>query len=237
MVNFLVFWGILYLVAFKPFARRIRQRQQEEEQWRAELARVSRLEDEAEEAKESALAEAFKERDALLRSSEELGEQYVQDGIRRSRKAAQAQLKRAREQIHKQSSQAYHDLHDSLVELVVGAAERALGRYLNEEEHQKLIQEANQELSRLRWEPPPNRPIGFAIVTTAVPMTDEQQNEISGFLERTAKRQIRMVYRVDPSVLGGVQVLTGDTLMDATLKGRLDRLRHHLLSESGNSES
>jgi F-type H+-transporting ATPase subunit b len=147
MVNFLVFWGILFLVAFKPFARRIRQREQEEERWRAELARVSQLEEEATEARESALAQALKERDALLRSSEELDERYVQDGIQRSRKAAQAQLKRAREQIHRQISQAYQDLHDSFVELVLGAAERALGRSLNQEEHQQLIQKAIQELS------------------------------------------------------------------------------------------
>jgi hypothetical protein len=49
-------------------------------------------------------------------------------------------------------------------------------------------------------------------------MTERQQDEMSGFLERTARRPIRTVYRDDPSVLGGVRVLTGDTLMDGTLK-------------------
>lgn len=231
-VNFLALWGILYLVAFKPFARRIRQRQQEEEAWQVELERVDQLMKEAEDAKVSALVEARVERDALLRAAADLGETYVRDGIKRSRKAALAQLKQAREEVRRQSSRAYQDLHDSFVELVLGAAERALGRSLNEEVNHKLIDEASHELSQVKWELPVTRPIGFATVTTAVPMTDEQKKEISEFLERTARRRIRTIYRVDQSVIGGVQVLTGDTLMDATLKNRLDRLRHHLLSET-----
>ncbi len=231
IVNFLVLWGVLYLVAYRPFARRLRERAQEEESRLAEEEEIRRLRQEAAEARDSALSEARKERAALLRAAEELGEEYVQDGMRRARKAGQAQLKRARDQLRLETTRANQELHGAFVELVLAAAARALGRALDEKEQQHLFLEATQELSRLKWEPPATKPIGYAIVTTAVPMTDDQKDRISDFLIRTTRRDVRSIYRVDASVVGGIAIRTGDALLDATIGGRLDRLRHHLLSQ------
>ncbi len=236
IVNFLALWGVLYLVAFRPFARKLRERAQEEDSRRAEEEEIRGLRQEAAEARHVALSEARKERAALLGAAEALGEEYVQDGMRRARKAGQAQLKRARDQLRHETTRANRELHDSFVELVLAAATRALGRALDEKEQEQLFLEATQELSQLKWEPPTTKPIGYAIVTTAVPMTDDQKDRIADFLVRTTKRNVRAIYRVDASVVGGIAIRTGDALLDATIGGRLDRLRHHLLSPKVTSE-
>ena len=230
IINFLLFWGLLYLLAFKPFSKRVRERELEEQNWQAEMKRVEGLRVEAEQARDAVMAEAHREREALLKAAEDRGEQYVRDAIKRARRAAQGQMKRTREELHRQSARAYRDLQEAFVELVMGSVIHTLGRSLDEEEQRKLVHEANQELAMLDWEPLRSKAPGFAIVTTAVPLTDDQQDEVNRFLKRVARRQVRMVFRVEPSVVGGLEIRTGDILIDATLKGRLERLRHHLLT-------
>ncbi|MDA0768729.1 MAG: F0F1 ATP synthase subunit delta [Chloroflexi bacterium] len=231
-VNFLVLWGVLYLLAFKPLMRKLKTRAEEEKTWAANKEDASNITDEAVRTRKELLTEARREGDALLRAAEELAERHVQDGLRRARKAAETQLKRTKDQLRQESRLAYQDLHHSFVELVMAAAERSLQRSLDEEEQQKLLSEATEELSKLTWEPPARKSIGFAIVTTAVPMSANQEKQISDFLAQMAKREVRTFYKVDPSVLGGISIRTGDTLVDMTISGRLDRLKHHLLTEN-----
>ncbi|MFQ6026586.1 MAG: F0F1 ATP synthase subunit delta [Dehalococcoidia bacterium] len=230
--NFLVLWAVLFLVAFKPFLRKLQERAREEERRQAEMTRVANLSEEIEQVREAELAAVRKERDSILRTAKEEGEEYIRDAQRRARRAAEAQLTRARDQIRAATTRANLDLRDSFVELVLAASERALALTLNEAEHQKLIEEALQELSALKWEPPTTEPLGFAIVTTAVPLLQNQKELISDFLTRTAKKDLRIIYRVEPTVVGGIAVHTGDVLLDATIGGRLERLKHQLLSPS-----
>ena len=65
-------------------------------------------------------------------------------------------------------------------------------------------------------------------VTTAVPLSEAQRKMISTALEqKVGSSQYTEV--VDPSVIGGVKLLIGSTQYDATLKGRLQRLKELLL--------
>ncbi|NIO07566.1 MAG: hypothetical protein GTO40_05980 [Deltaproteobacteria bacterium] len=231
-LNFLILWGILYLVAFRPFFRRLKERLQEEERRREETAEIHQLRQEAAQAREEALAEGRKERDALIRAAEAEAEHLVRDGINRARKAGQNQLRRTREQLRQEHSRAYRELHDSFIELVLVAAEGALGRAIEQEEREKLLREAAQELAEIGTKSFSDSRVGFVAVTTAFPLNEVQKEQISGFLARITRKDARILYRVDESVLGGMSITTGDAFLDATIGGRLDRLRHHLLSGS-----
>jgi F-type H+-transporting ATPase subunit delta len=65
-------------------------------------------------------------------------------------------------------------------------------------------------------------------VTTATPADRETLERIRRALERTTGQEIAFEERVDPSLLGGLVVRTGDLVMDASLRSRLDALRHRL---------
>jgi F-type H+-transporting ATPase subunit delta len=67
-----------------------------------------------------------------------------------------------------------------------------------------------------------------ATVTTATPADRETLERIRRALERTTGQEIAFEERVDPSLLGGLVVRTGDLVMDASLRSRLDALRHRL---------
>ena len=67
-----------------------------------------------------------------------------------------------------------------------------------------------------------------ATVTTAVPADPALVEAIRGALERATGQKIVLEERVDASLLGGLVVRTGDLAMDASLRSRLDALRHRL---------
>ncbi len=67
-----------------------------------------------------------------------------------------------------------------------------------------------------------------AEVTVARPMTDGEQQEIQQRLRALTGKDVQIHMAVDPSILGGVVVRIGDQVIDASVEGRLDRLRQEL---------
>lgn len=67
-----------------------------------------------------------------------------------------------------------------------------------------------------------------ATVTTAVPADPEWVTRVREALELATGKTIVLEERVDPSLLGGLVVRTGDTVIDGSLKSRLTTLRQRL---------
>jgi F-type H+-transporting ATPase subunit delta len=66
-------------------------------------------------------------------------------------------------------------------------------------------------------------------LTTAFELSDEQADEIVRQIEQATGRSVEATRRVDPSLIGGL-VLQADSLrVDASVRGRLNRLREELV--------
>ena len=61
-------------------------------------------------------------------------------------------------------------------------------------------------------------------VTTAAPMDDETRARVTAVAERLAGGPAKIEEVVDASVIGGLQLRVGDRLIDASLKGYLERI-------------
>lgn len=67
-----------------------------------------------------------------------------------------------------------------------------------------------------------------AEVTSAVPLSKAQQTGISKALRQVLGKDPELSIKVDPAILGGLKVKVGSRLYDASLKSRLDNLKHAL---------
>ena len=67
-----------------------------------------------------------------------------------------------------------------------------------------------------------------ATVRVAEPLTSQEQARLQAALERYFKRPIQMDQELTPEIIGGVWVRVGDTVIDGSLRGRLETLSHHL---------
>ena len=63
---------------------------------------------------------------------------------------------------------------------------------------------------------------------TAVELSDDEASEIVRQIEQSSGRRVEATRRVDPDLLGGVVLQVGSLRLDASLRGRLERLRREL---------
>ena len=64
-----------------------------------------------------------------------------------------------------------------------------------------------------------------AEVRTAIPLTDDQRSRLQVALSRATGTQVEVKDVVDPNVLGGVVAQIGDTVIDGSIRNRLEQLR------------
>jgi F-type H+-transporting ATPase subunit delta len=67
-----------------------------------------------------------------------------------------------------------------------------------------------------------------AEVRSAVPLTDDQRDRLTKALEDATGKQVEVKVVVDPSVLGGIVAQVGDTVIDGSVRRRLDQLKNAL---------
>lgn len=72
------------------------------------------------------------------------------------------------------------------------------------------------------------RGIADAIVTTAKPLTTEEQAELARKFGASIGKTLRVETVVDPSIMGGVVVQIGDRLYDGSIKSKLEHFAHQL---------
>ncbi len=98
----------------------------------------------------------------------------------------------------------------ALVSMVVGAGRsRDLPAIINE-----LVRisaaEGNKELAEVR---------------SAVALTDDQKARLAEALGKATGKQVELKVVLDPTVLGGVVAQVGDTVIDGSIKTRLEQLK------------
>lgn len=58
-------------------------------------------------------------------------------------------------------------------------------------------------------------------ITTAIPLTDEEKQNIEQFLLTKVESSVHPHYTIDPDVLGGMCIQRADWIVDSTIKGQL----------------
>lgn len=72
--------------------------------------------------------------------------------------------------------------------------------------------------------------ITHATATSAAPLKAKELKAIAAHLEQLIGGSVELQTDVDPRILGGLVVRIGDRLIDGSVHGRLERLRHQLAS-------
>jgi F-type H+-transporting ATPase subunit delta len=65
-------------------------------------------------------------------------------------------------------------------------------------------------------------------VVTAYELSAEQSDKLRHALASKFRREVNLTGRVDRAVIGGAVIRAGDTVIDASLRGRLDKLAESL---------
>lgn len=65
----------------------------------------------------------------------------------------------------------------------------------------------------------------LALVRSAVELSDDQKSRLAQALEQSVGTPVEVRVVIDPSVMGGLVAQVGDTVIDGTVRRRLDQLK------------
>jgi F-type H+-transporting ATPase subunit delta len=116
---------------------------------------------------------------------------------------------------------------DALPRLLTGADERFLNflALLIENHRMPVIFRARREYERL-WERE-NRVLPVEI-TSAVELDAATTASVAERIGAAAERKVALATRVDPEIIGGLIVRVGNSILDASIRNRLELLRRQV---------
>jgi len=103
-----------------------------------------------------------------------------------------------------------HPITTSLVSMVVGAGRSRDLTDIIDELVRISAAEGNKELAEVR---------------AAVALTDDQKVRLAEALGKATGKQVELKVVIDPSVLGGLVAQVGDTVIDGSVRSKLDQLK------------
>jgi F-type H+-transporting ATPase subunit delta len=68
----------------------------------------------------------------------------------------------------------------------------------------------------------------LAEVRSAVPLTPDQETRLAAALANATGKEVNLKVVVDPTVLGGLVATVGDTVIDGTVRTRIEQLKSRL---------
>ena len=89
------------------------------------------------------------------------------------------------------------------------------------------LEEIAREFERLNAE---HEGIVHAELTTAVELSDEEAQTLLQRIEQASGRKVETTRSVDPDLIGGIVLQVGSHRLDASVRGRLERLRRELVT-------
>ena len=69
-------------------------------------------------------------------------------------------------------------------------------------------------------------------LTTAIELSEDEARQIVGQIERVSGRSVEAERKVDPNLIGGIVLQAGSLRVDASVRGRLERLTRDLVTRA-----
>ena len=223
IVNFLVLFGLLTVLMWKPAKKRLDERQAMLQKQVEDTETAAEKLDQIGQEREKVLAEAKKEGDKIVAQAYERVEAIKSDASEEAKKIIQQAKVDAKEE----ELVLLKGVRDKVAVLAIAATQKLLGASLDESRQRALIDEffssvKDGKVVVLEGEDVQGE---SAVVTSALPLEDKEREIIKkDILKRTAK-DTEVVFEVNPDLLGGLSIRIGDKVFDHSVSSQLAGLR------------
>ena len=150
IISFLILFGLLYLVAYKPLMRMLdeRSRRVKESMEQTEYIKEQAALAEKETAKR--IKDASKEGQKLVERATQAGEEVKIKAKSEAKKEAETLINRARTEIERERDDAIGELRKEFADLTIMAAEKVIDRSLDKKTHRQLIDKVLEESTTVK---------------------------------------------------------------------------------------
>jgi F-type H+-transporting ATPase subunit b len=214
IVNFLLIALILWVLVWRPMVRALEARKERIakglEDARAAEQKLANAERDAQKLIDQRRLEANK----LLEEGRANVDTQVKALLDEARHEAEAIRSRARAEATEERDAMLQSVRAQVGEIAIAAAERVIGQSLDPKKAQSIVADFIGQV------PDGVANLGGEIeVTSALPLTDAEKAKIH---KQTGATDI--VFRVDPTILGGLILRSGERVVDGSVRSRLGSL-------------
>lgn len=188
-----------------------------------------------------ARANAERESNQIIAEAQAKAAEVVRDATTRAEAAARevkaeadADAAKARDnalaEVHQERDRVLSEVRGQIAALSIAATQKLIGESLDEKRQHALLNEffsgvRSGKVTVLEGETVSG---GAAEVTSALPLTDDEQQAVKTDVLSKLGNSASVTFRVDPSILGGLVVRVGDRVVDGSVAGQLQGLRQAL---------
>jgi len=226
IVNFLVLFGLLTVLLWKPARKRLDERRATlEKQIEDTSDAASQLEKVGEE-REKILAEARKEAEGIVSQAYERVEAVKNDASGE----AKVIIKKAQVDAKGEELRLLQGVRDQVAVLAMAATQKLVGESLDEKRQKALIDEFFSDIKGGKIVVLEGEDISgkVAVVTSALPLSSKEKKIIEGdILKKAGAKEVS--FEVNTGILGGLTIQIDDKLFDHSVSSQLAGLKSRLI--------
>jgi len=229
-LNFLIVFVVLRVWVYKPIVGLLERRRQSIAQGLEDARVAAEARANAEKEAQAVLGQAQAEADQKIRAASERAELVAREIRAEAEKEAMAIRESASREAEEAKAQALGELRGEVAALAIAASQKLIGESLDEERQRALVQEFFSGVRKGRVLVLEGETLqgSTAEVTSALPLTDEEQETVRKQLAKPLGSGATLTFRVRPAILGGLVVRVGDKVIDGSVAGKLEGLRQSL---------
>ena len=217
IVNFVLVFGGLTLFLIRPITNMLDARAETISKGLEDANAAANARRNAETEAEKIIAQARVEAQKVVEESRTQGDTVAKTIEKDARAEAEKIIEGSRSDIEAARDQELAGLRDQVKSISVAIAERLIGEAMNDKKQSELI---SNFLTRL---PDGAKNLsGDVTVVSAMPLNDAEQKRVSGEIGAD------VTFSVDPNILGGLIIRTGDRVIDGSVRGGLNDLSAQL---------
>jgi F-type H+-transporting ATPase subunit b len=224
--NFGIVLVLLYAWAYKPIINMLENRKKKIAQGLEDARIAAEARANAEKDAREIVAKAQSEASQKVREATERAEGAARDVMAQAEAAAAKVREDALSEAAQERDRILSDVRGQIAALAMAATQRLIGEALDEKRQHSLIEEffSGVKSGRVVVLEDASLSGASAEVTSALPLTSEEQESVKRDILSKTGSQATVTFRVDPAILGGLVVRVGDKVLDGSVAGQLNNL-------------
>jgi F-type H+-transporting ATPase subunit b len=145
VINFIILFGLLSIVAYKPIMKMLGERQAKIRESMEQAEKIRQDAARSEEEIKAHLETARKEGQNVIAQAMQIGEKLKEEAKEGARQEAETLIARAQSEIQRERDKSIEELRAEFADIAILAAEKVINETLDKKKHRKIIDEVLKE--------------------------------------------------------------------------------------------
>jgi len=218
IINSLFIFGLLGLALWGPLTRMLDERAARIAKGLEDARIAAEARDNAEKDAEDIRNKARTEAQQIIADARTRAEEAAKDVTAQANEDAEGIRGEARSKATEEREQVLADMRNQVISLAIAAANRLIGESMDEKKQTQIVTDFFSKA------PANVKGLGDTIeVVSALPLTDAEKTQVK---KATGAKEIN--YKVNPEILGGIVIRSGDKVVDGSVRTGLSALSGRL---------